>query len=103
LERKKFKVAVTSSLNFPVKIEIVRKILDEFADIIEEEMPFRKLSNKEVEEFGNRLSNYDGILIRSGIFTEKFLGHLKATRIIAVHGAGHDQIDVKVLKILVFG
>jgi D-3-phosphoglycerate dehydrogenase len=58
-------------------------------------MPFRKLSNKEVEEFDNRLSNYDGILIRSGIFTEKILGHLKATRIISVHDAVYDQIDVK--------
>lgn len=95
MKRKKFKVAVTSSVNFPVKIEIVRKILDGFADIIEEEMPFRKLSNKEVEEFGNRLSNYDAILVRSGIFTEKLLGYLKATRIIAVHGVGYDQIDVK--------
>lgn len=90
-----YRVGVTSSDDFPVRIDIVREALDGLAEVANESMPFRPLSPQEEEDFGERLASYDGLLVRSGIFSETLLKKLRCARVIAVHGAGVDQVDVK--------
>jgi len=91
----KYRVAVTSAPDFPVRVDIVRNVLGSLAEVSEVEMPFRPLSPEEVNVYGEQLATYNGILVRSGIFTKVLLKRLPLVRVIAVHGAGVDQINVE--------
>jgi D-3-phosphoglycerate dehydrogenase len=91
---RKYRVATISSSDFPVRIDIVRQALSDLAKVSAEELPFRPLSEEEEERYGNRLADYDGLLVRSGIFTKGLLRRLQSARVIVIHGAGVDQVDV---------
>ncbi len=89
-----YRVAVTSSSDFPVRIDIAEKALSGIAQVVNEDMPFRSLSPEEEAQYGERLADYDGLLVRAGVFSEGVLKRLKSVKVIAVHGAGVDQVDV---------
>ena len=89
-----YRVAVTSSSDFPVRVDIAEKVLSDIAQVVNEDMPFRSLSPEEEAYYGERLAGYDGLLVRAGVFSENLLKRLESVRVIAIHGAGVDQVDV---------
>jgi D-3-phosphoglycerate dehydrogenase len=72
----------------------VRAALDGVADAVEVVIPRRALSAEEIATYAPQLADVDGILCRSGIFTREFLRALPRLRVMCVHGAGYDQIDL---------
>jgi D-3-phosphoglycerate dehydrogenase len=91
----KYKIAVTTSDVYPVRMDKVEGVFKDSADIKEVQMPFRELNKAEIKEFKPKFEECDGILVRSGVFSEGLLQELKKLKVICVHGAGYDQIDVK--------
>ena len=92
---KEYKVAVTSSDEYPVRTDCLNDIFENFATVDDIKMPFKKLDWKETDTFTEILMPYDAILVRSGIFDENLLNKLNNLKIICVHGAGYDQINIE--------
>lgn len=95
MKTKKKRVGVISSPDYPVRVDVVADTLGNGYEITVEDMPFRKLSGNEENEYGDRLSSYDALLARSGYFGKRLLEQLSAIRIIALHAAGFDHVDIK--------
>lgn len=91
---KEYKIAVTSSAEYPVRIDCLNDIFKDYATVDDIEMPFRTLNLTEIESFAKKLLPYDAILVRSGIFDENLLSKLPKLKVICVHGAGYDQINI---------
>lgn len=90
----KYKIGVTTSPEYPVIMDKVRSVFKNVALAEEIEMPFRQLSKSEVDSFAQILKPYDALLVRSGVFSSDILKQLNQLKVICVHGAGYDQIDV---------
>lgn len=91
---KKYKIAVTSSDEYPVRTDCVSDIFKNFATVDEIKMPFRTLNKTEIESYEKKLLPYDAILVRSGVFDENLLNKLNNLKAICIHGAGYDQINI---------
>ncbi len=91
----KLKVSVTTSPEYPVSMEEVRKVFGDHALVQEINMPFRKLEPEETPKYMELLKDSNGILVRAGIFEKDLLEGLDKLQVIGVHGAGYDQIDVQ--------
>ena len=92
---KKYQVAVTSSNEYPVRTDCLSDIFKNFATVDNIKMPFKKLDCTETDLFVKMLMPYDAILVRSGIFDETLLKKLINLKMICVHGAGYDQINIE--------
>ena len=57
-------------------------------------LPYKPLSKEETEFWTKQLSGVGGILLRSGYITEELLKPLEHLKVVAVHGAGVDPVDV---------
>lgn len=90
----KYHVGVTVSPEYPVNMDKVKAVLNNCALIDEIDMPFRPLSVTEAGCYIEKLKPYDALLVRSGILSADILKHLSNLKIICVHGAGYDQIDI---------
>ena len=58
-------------------------------------LPFRPLSKTEEAAFAEKLKGAEGILLRPGYITASLLALLPDLRVVAVHGAGVDQVDME--------
>ena len=88
-------VAVTATDDFPVTLAPVRQALKGIAPVRVVALPFSPLSPAEEAEFANQLRGARGILLRPGYITATFLDRLPELRVVAVHGAGVDQVDLE--------
>lgn len=87
-------VAVTATDDFPVAMGPVRRALRGIAKIRVVPLPFSPLSDSEEKEYARQLAGIDGILLRPGYITASLLDRISRLRVVAVHGAGVDQVDV---------
>lgn len=88
-----YRVAVTVSPEYPVNMRVVRDVFGCGSDVAEVAVPFRRLDEAETRCYAEQLRGFDAILVRSGIFDEALLKRLETVKIIALHGAGYDQVD----------
>ncbi len=88
-------VAVTATEDFPVAMAEVRSALKGIAPLRVVALPFRPLVDGEEQRFADALAGAAGILLRPGYITASLLDRLADLRIVAVHGAGVDQVDVE--------
>lgn len=88
-----YRIAVTVSPEYPVNMWVVRDVFGCGGDVDEIAVPFRRLDEAETQCYAERLRGFDAILVRSGIFDEALLKRLETVKIIALHGAGYDQVD----------
>ena len=86
--------AVTSTSDFPVAMEPVKRALAGVAPVRAVALPFRPLTEEEEVLFAEKLNGAEGILLRPGYITASLLDLLPDLRVVAVHGAGVDQVDV---------
>ncbi len=87
-------VAVTATDDFPVALGPVRAALKGVAPVKVVPLPFSPLTRTREERFAKLFRGAGGILLRPGYITPSLLGRLPDLRVIAVHGAGVDQVDV---------
>ncbi len=86
--------AVTSTSDFPVAMEPVKRALAGVAPVRAVALPFRPLTEEEEVLFAEKLNGAEGILLRPGYIAASLLDLLPDLRVVAVHGAGVDQVDV---------
>ncbi|MDE0332043.1 MAG: hydroxyacid dehydrogenase [Nitrospinae bacterium] len=91
---KKRWAAVTSTSDFPVAMAPVKSTLAGVAPVRAVALPFRPLDEAEEAAFAGKLKGAEGILLRPGYITASLLDLLPDLRVVAVHGAGVDQVDV---------
>lgn len=88
-------VAVTSTSDFPVAMAPVEEALSGVAPVRAVALPFRPLEEDEEAAFAAKLRGAEGVLLRPGYITASLLARLPDLRVVAVHGAGVDQVDVE--------
>ena len=88
-------VAVTATADFPVAEAPVKAALKGVAPVRTVALPFRPLSLDEETPFAEALNGAAGILLRPGYITPSLLDRLPELKVVAVHGAGVDQVDVE--------
>ena len=86
--------AVTSTSDFPVAMAPVKRAMAGVAPVRAVALPFRPLTEEEEVLFAEKLNGAEGILLRPGYITASLLDLLPDLRVVAVHGAGVDQVDV---------
>lgn len=91
---KKRWAAVTSTPDLPVAMAPVKKAMAGVAPVRAVALPFRPLNEEEEAAFAGKLKGAEGILLRPGYITASLLALLPDLRVVAVHGAGVDQVDV---------
>ena len=72
----------------------VKKAMTGVAPVRAVALPFRPLDEEEEAAFAEKLRGAEGILLRPGYITASLLDQLPDLRVVAVHGAGVDQVDV---------
>lgn len=87
-------VAVTATDDFPVNLAPVREELKGIAPIRVIPLPFSPLSLAQEKKFAKQLQGAAGMLLRPGYITPSLLDLLPDLRVVAVHGAGVDQVNV---------
>lgn len=87
-------VAITQTPEFPVDTATAARVLGPSTDLLSVAMPFHALTTAEQDRYAEVLGGADGVLLRTGVLTERMLSRMEKTRVIAVHGAGVDQVDV---------
>ena len=91
---KKRWAAVTSTPDLPVAMAPVKRAMAGVAPVRAVALPFRPLDEAEEAAFAGKLRGAEGILLRPGYITASLLDLLPDLRVVAVHGAGVDQVDV---------
>lgn len=87
-------VAITATEDLPVAMPPVRAALKGIAPVKSVPLPYSPLSAAEETKFAKMLQGAAGMLLRPGYITASLLDQLPDLKIIAVHGAGVDQVDV---------
>ena len=72
----------------------VKRAMASVAPVRTVAMPFKPLDVEEETAFAGKLKGAEGILLRPGYITASLLDLLPDLRVVAVHGAGVDQVDV---------
>ena len=75
-------------------MEPVKRAMAGVAPVRAVALPFRPLTEEEEVLFAGKLKGAEGILLRPGYITASLLDLLPDLRVVAVHGAGVDQVDV---------
>lgn len=90
----KYWVAVTATDDLPVSMQPVEAALRGVAPVRTVPLPYSKLSLEEESRFAEMFQGAAAMLLRPGYVTPTLLDQLPDMKIVAVHGAGVDQVDV---------
>lgn len=85
---------MTATDDFPVSLTPVRDALKGIAPIRVVALPFRPLAEAEEAHQAEALRGAAAMLLRPGFVTASLLDRLPDLCVVAVHGAGVDQVDV---------
>lgn len=88
-------VGITHNAAFPVNDSVVRKTLASLADVRMIEMPTGDLTSAEEAEASREMKDVVAVLLRPGALSRTLLQQCPRLRMIAVHGAGYDKVDLK--------
>jgi D-3-phosphoglycerate dehydrogenase len=87
-------VAVTATDDFPVSMQPVEAALKGIAPIRTVPLPYSPLTPEQEIPFAEMLQGAVGMLLRPGYITPTLLDRLPDLKVVAVHGAGVDQVNV---------
>lgn len=88
-------IALAATDDLPIARGVVETVAANRATVMTVPLPYRLLDEDEVVDFARRLQGADGLLLRSGYVTDSLLSHLTDLKVIAVHGAGVDPVDLR--------
>jgi D-3-phosphoglycerate dehydrogenase len=87
-------VALAETSELPIAGAPVTAALGDIAAVRSVALPYKPLTLAEEEAFAAELQGAAAILLRSGYITATLLDRLPDLRVVAVHGAGVDPVDV---------
>jgi D-3-phosphoglycerate dehydrogenase / 2-oxoglutarate reductase len=87
-------VGITYNQAFPVDDVVVRKALGSLADVRMIEMPTGDLTEAEEAVAAQQMKDVVAVLFRPGTLSRSLLTQCPNLRMIAVHGAGYDKVDL---------
>jgi D-3-phosphoglycerate dehydrogenase len=87
-------VGVTATYDFPVDQAVIAETLRGKAEYRIIDLPFKQLAPEEEDVLIAKLKGAQAIFLRPGILSRRVILALRDLRIIAVHGAGVDQVDI---------
>ncbi|MBT9134373.1 MAG: Hydroxypyruvate reductase [Firmicutes bacterium] len=95
MSREKKRVVVTATQEMPVNMNAVAGELWATAELEVVPLAFGDLSLSARERCWQSIARADGLLVRTGVIPYELIGRCSQLKIIALHGAGVDQVDVK--------
>jgi D-3-phosphoglycerate dehydrogenase len=87
-------VALAETAELPIAGAPVTAALGDIAAVRSVALPYKPLTEAEEQSWATELRGAAAILLRSGYVTASLLDRLPDLRVIAVHGAGVDPVDV---------
>lgn len=87
-------VALAGTEDLPIADGPARAALDGAAEARVVALPYKKLTPDEEAHWAGELSGAGGLLLRSGYVTASLLDRLPDLKVVAVHGAGVDPVDI---------
>jgi D-3-phosphoglycerate dehydrogenase len=88
-------VGITYNDAFPVNDGVVRRALGDLADVRMIKMPTGDLSETEDAAAAELMQDVAALLFRPGALSRNLLRQCPRLRLVAVHGAGFDKIDLE--------
>src|SRR5665213_3457142 len=88
-------VGITHNKAFPVDDGVVRKALASLAEIRMIEMATGELTESEQAVAAEQMKDVVAVLFRPGTLSRNLLMRCPNLRLIAVHGAGYDKVDLQ--------
>lgn len=88
-------VALAATDELPIAEAPVHAALEGVAEAKTVALPYKPLNDAEEAQYAGQLQGASGLLLRSGYVTASLLDRLPDLRVIAVHGAGVDPVDVE--------
>lgn len=87
-------IALAATADLPVLAEPVEAAAKGIAEVRDVALPYKPLSQDEEVHWAGEFQGAGGILLRSGYITATLLDRLPDLKVVAVHGAGVDPVDV---------
>ena len=88
-------VALTGISDLPIAEGPAREALSGVAEARVIGLPYKPLNAEEEAHWAGKLQGAGGLLLRSGFITASLLDRLPDLKIVAVHGAGVDPVDIE--------
>ncbi|MBT9158288.1 MAG: Hydroxypyruvate reductase [Firmicutes bacterium] len=88
-------VVVTATPEMPVCLPSFRSAVGEGVSVAVVPLPFGEMSYGDREDYWQVIARAEGLLVRTGIIPYELVNRCPRLKIIAVHGAGVDQVDVR--------
>lgn len=95
---RKFRVAALRNDDYPIRMEELERTLGDVASVVEVDVPFRPLAPGEEEALIARIGACDGLFVRAGNITRNIIGKVPGLKVVTVHGAGVDQVDLEAAR-----
>lgn len=89
-------VAATASSDYPIDLDALREGLAGSAELTVVGLPYGPMTPEEEGAAAEALQGASGILVRIGYIGTGLIKALPGLKVISLHGAGVDQVDVKV-------
>lgn len=87
-------VALAGTNDLPIAEAPARAALNGGAEARGVALPYKKLTADEEAHWAGELAGAGGLLLRSGYITASLLDRLPDLKVVAVHGAGVDPVDI---------
>jgi phosphoglycerate dehydrogenase-like enzyme len=88
-------VIVTATRDLPVNVQEFKQALGPGFSIEQVELPFGEMSLTTRHQYWERIRPAHGLFIRTGVIPYELIGQCPDLKVIALHGVGVDQVDVK--------
>jgi len=88
-------IVVTATPQMPVCLRSLRQAIGAGCSVTVVPLAFGEMSCGVRESHWQAVARADALLVRTGVISDELIGRCPALRVIAVHGAGVDQVDVK--------
>ncbi|MEM7250581.1 MAG: hydroxyacid dehydrogenase [Pseudomonadota bacterium] len=87
-------IALAATEDLPIASAEVETVANGVASVRTIALPYKPLDAGEEAQWAQALAGAGGILLRSGFMTDSLLAQLPDLKVIGVHGAGVDPVDV---------
>jgi len=89
-----FQVIATASHDYPIDMEAFRQALGAGFEARDCPLPYGPMTPTEEDDAARVLQPADGLLVRIGYLGPRLIASLPGLKVITLHGAGTDQVDV---------
>lgn len=87
-------VVVTATERMPVRTDLMKVVFKDLADITEIPLPSGNLSEAKLEPYWSIIEQADALFVRTGTIPARLIARCRRMRVITLHGAGVDQVDI---------